>query len=1450
MSEHVHPDDPAAGRPNLDWVDVADALWLAAVVGLNDPARTTAPAEPPPKPRAGGATETDIPATIITPGEPAAEAGPLHMATPQASYISSAPVWLTGVDDGSRRRSVLPASRDIARALAPFKRRVQSLTDTEPDEEATAEHAADGGLWLPRVRPAPARWLALAVVTETCASMAVWEPTLGAFRGLLRQHGSFRRYREYTLSAADAAAGETARIRIMTGPSAGECHPAELVDPSGRQIILVLTDGHSAVWRGQPIADLMRLWGRTGPVAVVNPYPQRYWHRANLSPRRAQIRAPRPVAPNGKLAVRQPQLWRDPFDEAGPSGFPVPVLELSARWIRWWANLVTQPVGDWTDASLYFAGGIPPAGEAPPEPPQSSKDLVLRFRAAATPLAFRLATHLAAAPLDLPLVRRIQDAMLPQSSPHHLAEVVTSDLVRHTPDHAGPPRLDFASGVREVLLSSSTRDDSAQVLRMVARHYGDRSPSGEAMTQVIEAPAQAPDFPLTAETLPLARIELAVLRALSGPYAVRAERLARSIESMQDSGSPGPKSPGPEQTRPGPSGPREPKSGGDEKMIGPSGENEFDDPGWLGAQPGLPPDPYPLPGRGPQIDDDETALSIDLLLESQEPEIGPVIWGNVPPRNPVFTGRSELLAQLERRLRTESMTAVLPQALHGMGGVGKSQIAIEYTYRNRLKYELVWWIPSEQPAQILASLVELGQLLGHEPGLAAGDAVLQVQAALRAGSPYDSWLLIFDNAETLDAVRPYFPEAGSGKVLVTSRNPEWSQVAQTLEVDVFTREESVELLKRRIPAVSDEDADRLAQTLGDLPLAVEHASAWCATTGIPVPEYLAMVQQKLVELEALVPTPGYELPVAAAWNVALDRLRQDNLPALRLLQVCSSLAPEPISRELFTSPRTYPTVPELDEALRNPSALAQAFRDIQKFGLARIDHRSNTIQLHRLVKAVLVSRMSEERRRKMEHSAHLLLAGGNPGTPDNQSQWKRYQELAPHVTASQAITCEDSWTRELVLDVVDFYFGWGDAASSRDLARQAYDRWQTLSGLGPDHPQTLRAGKWLAYTQWTLGAFAEAREINQDCLERLQRTAGPDDEGTIDAMSRVAADLRVAGEFALAHQQDVDAFRRARRALGEDDPMTLKAAHGLAVSLRLIGDFPTARQLDRDTHGRRAAILGDDHLETLLTLNGLTLDHRECGAYLQAHATQERLYERYQGRFGPNHPASIAAARNLAVARRRAGHLQSARKLAEDTVRRYRQRFGEDNPETIAASLILAVDLREAGELEQARALGEQTAAKYRAALGPSHPYTLYARTNYAIVLRLLGRASESYEHNSDVFDALRERLGYDHILTLTCAVNLASDLSELGDHQTAYELDVDTVERCRQSIGPEHPSTLAGALNLSFDLSALGRDQDGARLFNQTMVAYRKILGDGHTAVAAAVARARANCDVDPMPL
>ena len=1350
-----------------------------------------------------------------------------------------APSGMSGFECASDIQvAALPDSRGIARALRPFKRRVTSATETEPDEEATAEYAANLGTWPTRHRLSEACWLRLVLVVDNSPSMAVWRPTATAFRMLLERHGSFRQVRAFLLCPpVDPQVALTPDIR---SPGGGLRSPAELMDPTGRQVFLMFTDGLGPLWRNPQTDLLLRLWGQSGPLAFVNPFPQGYWYRTNLSPRRCLLHAPRAVAPNSALDIRFPDELRNPFEEpVARRALPVPVLELSARWMRWWARLVTAPSG-WVDGLIHPVDPSTPPPLPEADRSESAAELVLQFRSAASATAFRLATYLAAAPLDLPLLRRVQQTVLPESAPHHLAEIVTSNLMRRADSNSAP--LEFVDGVREALLACATRDDSARVVRAVAIHQRHRGAAALTFTKAIEAPDLTADPPVTAETLPLARIELAVLNALSGPYARRARRLRQVIAAVErglapEAGEPVPLPPEVRSTHQTQMSSEHDtwgyRDGEDMAAQREPDRARDDDAGYVAAD--------------PLLAEENGILSVQTLLEGSGHDAGPAIWGNVPTRNPVFTGRRALLEQLERRLRMQSVAAVLPQALHGEGGVGKSQIAIEYAYRHRADYDVIWWVPSERPAQILASLIELGNKLGLDVGNEVITAVPRVRAALRAGTPYANWLLVFDNAETLDTVRDYFPEAGTGKVLVTSRNQEWSRIAETLEVDVFSRSESIRLLQRRNPELSDADSDRLADALGDLPLAIEHASAWVAATGMAVGQYLELLAQKRAELTALVPTPGYEMPVAAAANLALDRLAEQNLGALQLLQVCSFFAPEPISRELFAGPRNIPIAPELDEVLQDPSKLNQAIRDIQRYVLARIDHRSNTLQLHRLVLAVLRGRMPNEQRSTMEHGAHVLLAGGGkPGDPSDQSHWLRYQALASHLTASNAVNCGDEWARELVLDLVAFYYYWGDYASARDLAQQVVDVWRTM--LGADHRQTLRAAKWLGYIWWVEGNFDSAATIQGDTLERYRRTAGPDDEGTIDAMGMVAATFRTSGRFVAARDLDLDAFQRARQVYGEDDPETLRAAHNLGVSLRLTGEFRTARQLDSDTYRRRMAVLGDDQPETLRTLNNLTIDERECGEYIQSRRLVERIYLRYVSLFGVGHPETIRIARNLAVARRRAGDHEGAYKLAEDTMHRFRERFGPTHPDAIAAALNFAVDVRETGDLAQARLLAGQTVELYRDTLGLHHPYTLYARTNLGIVLRLLGRAEEAHEHNLAARQTLYRLLGPSHVLTVTCAINLASDLSALGDHQGAHDLDTESLRRSREVIGVDHPSTLACGLNLAFDLAALGRSEDSAVLFGQTLDAYARVLGEGHPAIAAARDNARANCDVDPM--
>src|SRR5262245_13357319 len=225
----------------------------------------------------------------------------------------------------------------------------------------------------------------------------------------------------------------------------------------------------------------------------------------------------------------------------------------------------------------------------------------------------------------------------------------------------------------------------------------------------------------------------------------------------------------------------------------------------------------------------------------------PEVWGKIPPRNKNFTGREKLLEKLRSGMTAGNVgqvTVVLPQAfphaLHGLGGVGKTQMAVEYAYRYGNEYDLVWWISADQRVLIRSSLALLAPYLDLPSAAAIGveDVANAVLDALRRGKPYDRWLLIFDNADEPEDIRDVISD-GPVHVLITSRNHRWEDVVEAVPVDVFTREESIAFLNKRVrKAIAPGDADRLAEQLGDLPLALEQAGALQAETGMSAVEYI------------------------------------------------------------------------------------------------------------------------------------------------------------------------------------------------------------------------------------------------------------------------------------------------------------------------------------------------------------------------------------------------------------------------------------------------------------------------------------------------------------------------------------------------------------------------------------------------------------------------------------
>ncbi|MFI6938192.1 FxSxx-COOH system tetratricopeptide repeat protein [Streptomyces sp. NPDC050418] len=1390
------PDDEPV---DLHWSDLADAAWLGAYWIAADrsldahPAPSPSPAVPPPTapppdpdPVAPGAP-AEPPASNEKPatGDPPGD-GP---ARPHVRPDPRGDVRLSlGHPREERPRPAPPTAGSalpMARALRRLARRRPSPYAHELDEERTADHSLDGAAWMPVLRPVPERALDLVVLVDAGATVRVWENEARLLTEQAVQSGAFRDVRTVPFTLPPDG---PARLLRRGGRKAA---PAELLDVRGERVFLLVTDGLAPGWASHAADTLLKRLASAGPTAIVHLLPTHLRHRSSLRPHPALLAAGGFGRPNTALAQRSDEDIDDPLRPAPTRDagvIPVPVLSLKAASLAGWADLVAGDSGVQRPCQVVHAGVLFKEAAAPGlQYGADSPDSAVRaFTSLATPTARRLASQLAAVPAHLDTIRRVQRAALPRSGPEHLAEIIMGGLLDWSAQDA--LGVDFAPGIREALLASGTRTELAEVVSHLAE-----TPLGGKPAMRLRAAIAAPDE----EPLPdphgtddaWLRIELAVLEALSGRHADRARRLRTAME------------------HPTPAAPHRPSEA-------------------KGSSPMAPEPNRPAGGRHGR----------------------PGIKGPMPPRNAHFIGREDLLSTVADQLREAELAAVLPHALHGTGGVGKSQIAIEYVYRHQHEFDIVWWIPAEQQSMVLSSFADLARALGLVVGPQPGTAVPRVLDALRDSDRHGRWLLVFDNAEDVAGLRPFIPTSGHGKVIVTSRNRAWEEVATSLTVDVFRRDESIALLQRRSADLDHDEAALLAEALGDLPLAVELAAAWHAATRMPVDSYLELLAEHRTALENRDLPHDYPLAVAAAWRITLAHLERESNGVYQLLGVCGCLAAEPIPLSIFRSGGRITVSRALDPILRDPIRLSRAIRELSKFSLMRVDHRRDTIQMHRLMQSILRSTTERAEQDRLVTAAHALLASAKPaGSPSSPGHWDGYKALLPHAIGSQAVRSGDGWVRDLVASLVYYLYYWGDHDQALALAGDAWRHW--AGEPLPADTLVIQMGKLYAFCQRLVGVDQGAFALNEQALAISRRAEVPEEE-LIDSMWQMAGAHRFRGDFTAARDLDHEAFERARHLFGPDDPDTLKAAHSYGVSLRLCGDFRAALALDEETAHQWELVYGHADGFTLNTRNGLSIDIRETGDYPRARQAQEEVHAAYRAAFGSENPATIRAARNLAVCRRRDGALDASWQLSEQVYELFIEKCGPDHSDTLASAVNLMVDRRMGGELRRSRDLGDDTYARYRNTLGPDHMYALITLSSLGATHRSLGELDRAEQLADTAVHRMTTTIGPGHITTLCATMGQAANLHLRGAHEAAATLQASVLPRLAEVAGPDNPVTAAAHSNLAVFLLAAGRTAEAELSAERAVGGLSRTVGTGHHWLLAARDRRRIEFDVPPMPL
>ncbi|MGW5466726.1 FxSxx-COOH system tetratricopeptide repeat protein [Streptomyces chartreusis] len=881
------------------------------------------------------------------------------------------------------------------------------------------------------------------------------------------------------------------------------------------------------------------------------------------------------------------------------------------------------------------------------------------------------------------------------------------------------------------------------------------------------------------------------------------------------------------------------------------------------------------------------------LRDARFPDTVPKFW-NVSPRNSSFTGRSALLETLRDGLgSSNSGGSTAPCALYGLGGVGKTQIALEYVHRFAADYDLVWWIPSEQSELVVSSLTDLARRLGLRVGDDAAQAAQEVRDHLRQSSSTLRWLLVFDNADEPEEVSKHFP-GGAGHVLVTSRNQTWLQFGEALEIDPFLREESIEHLLRRAAGLTTEDADRVASAVGDLPLALDQAGAWLAETGTPVDTYLVELEQQAERVLSLSQPANYPEPVGATWNVSIERLKERSPAAVRLLQLCAFFAAEPISMKLLYGDEMTSVLAEKDPSLQEKMVLGRVIREIGRFALAKVDRATESIQVHRLVQAVIRSQLTPREQEDAQHVVHRILAGARPSGEepiDDVENQPTFAAIWPHLEASEASTCDEPKTRQLLIDRVRYLWKRGDlnaalafAAGLRKLwDRQLTDSQARITELGkreqagqsptptpaptgtvdPRAPRTLAEEERYATELQTqllhlrfhtanvlrsLGKYVEAEELGSATLtqQRALLTAGH--PHILMTASGLATDLGSIGRFEAALELATEAYNGFKENFGEDHPRTLAANNNRAVCLRLLGRYTEALNVDQEIYDLRRNDLGAGHPHTLISITNLGRDLRETGQYEPSISMLSSSHEAYKQLFGDMYPETLRNAKSLAVSLRKAGRVDEARALTHQTREHYRVRdTPASTPDVLDCNLNYATDLYATGAREEALSLTREIVRQYRTAPGERHPATLAAVNNLGIFLRGSGEVSRARALLEKNFDTLRDALGDRHPYTLACAVNLANVLAELNELRQAEELERLAVAGFQPTLGHEHPDTIVSRANLGVTLRALGRIPEADQLQESSHAEFARMLGENHPHTVSVREGKRIHRDLEP---
>ena len=807
-------------------------------------------------------------------------------------------------------------------------------------------------------------------------------------------------------------------------------------------------------------------------------------------------------------------------------------------------------------------------------------------------------------------------------------------------------------------------------------------------------------------------------------------------------------------------------------------------------------------------------------------------------QNPMFTGRREFLKILKEKLFDQA-----PQkhshcvALYGMGGIGKTQIALEYVYTNRDSYDKIYWISAVDQTSLLSGY----QKIVIKAGLKALLHLKPVEAAedlLHWLSQERSWLIVIDNLDDIDVVTGFLPQNGPNKhTLITSRNPNAGGIpAEGLEVPLLDPADSINLLSilSNIDIVvnSSESAQAalIVHELGYLPLAIEQAAAYVREVAGKFDTFLDDYHKSHNDVHQWI-SQGYRPyphSIATTWLMSFNIVRKSNPQAAELFQILSFLNPDGVLIDFLES-GIKAFHDDLREVVSSQINRSKALIELEKCSMLKWNRQTRTLAIHRLMQAAIRDEMSEEERAIVVPTVLNICDESFPKewNNDTRAPCRVYfgQVIIPLLLTTKYVHTRKS--ADIMARIADFLGRDGKHNDSAKLLREVVEIRTTLDGTAG--LSTLSGMNDLALAYGQQGKLTEAVKIHEEVLEKRQVILGDYHPDTLTSMHNLAETYRQQGKLTEASEIHEEVWRKRKMILGDEHFDMLTSMHNLAETYRQRGKLTKAAEMHEEVLVKCRAIWGDNHLNTLTSVHNLAETYRQLGKLTEAAKMHEEELEKCKMILGDEHPDTLVSRQNLAETYRQQGKLTEAAKMHKEVLTKKEMILGNNHPSILTSMHNLALTYQQQGKLTEAVKMFEEVLTKREMILGDDHPDTLISMHNLAEMYRQQGKLRETAKMHQEMLPKFRAILGDNHPSTLACMHNLAKTYRQQGKQVEAAKMHEEEMAKCKMILGDDHPDTLTSMYNLAETYRRQGKLTEAAKIHTIVLTKREVILGSDH---------------------